>query len=203
MDEGSFAQVSCIVTKGDQPLTISWSFHGHDISSDLGIITTPLGQMGSSLMITSVGHKHRGTFTCKASNQAGNTTQSVELRVNGALSIELVTGSQFGFLQQPPVSVDMPECFDRSYNSSWSSCRTTACLQACRHTLTPDPDRHGGRHLALWSGINRIGSRDTTEYYYSLQWVGQQSESSSFNGFLGMSFRSWEHFGQRVSTTQQ
>ena len=85
MDEGSFAQVSCIVTKGDQPLTISWSFHGHDISSDLGIITTPLGQMGSSLMITSVGHKHRGTFTCKASNQAGNTTQSVELRVNGAL----------------------------------------------------------------------------------------------------------------------
>ena len=93
MDEGSFAQVSCIVTKGDQPLTISWSFHGHDISSDLGIITTPLGQMGSSLMITSVGHKHRGTFTCKASNQAGNTTQSVELRVNGALSIELVTGS--------------------------------------------------------------------------------------------------------------
>ena len=85
MDEGSFAQVSCIVTKGDQPLTISWSFHGHDISSDLGIITTPLGQMGSSLMITSVGHKHRGTFTCKASNQAGNTTQSVELRVNGVL----------------------------------------------------------------------------------------------------------------------
>ena len=86
MDEGSFAQVSCIVTKGDQPLTISWSFHGHDISSDLGIITTPLGKMGSSLMITSVGHKHRGTFTCKASNQAGNTTQSVELKVNGTWS---------------------------------------------------------------------------------------------------------------------
>ena len=102
MDEGSFAQVSCIVTKGDQPLTISWSFHGHDISSDLGIITTPLGKMGSSLMITSVGHKHRGTFTCKASNQAGNTTQSVELRVNGALKCCFWSQEATGFLQQPP-----------------------------------------------------------------------------------------------------
>ena len=102
MDEGSFAQVSCIVTKGDQLLSISWSFHGHDISSDLGIITTPLGKMGSSLMITSVGHKHRGTFTCKASNQAGNTTQSVELRVNGALKGCFWSQEATGFLQQPP-----------------------------------------------------------------------------------------------------
>ena len=138
MDEGSFAQVSCIVTKGDQPLTISWSFHGHDISSDLGIITTPLGKMGSSLMITSVGHKHRGTFTCKASNQAGNTTQSVELRVNGALS-GCWSQEATGFLHQPPVSVSMPECFDRSYNSSWSSCRTTACLHPCRHHFDARP----------------------------------------------------------------
>jgi hypothetical protein len=83
MDEGSFAQVSCIVAKGDQPLTISWSFHGHNISSDLGIVTTPLGSKGSSLMIPSVGHKHRGSYTCKASNVAGVTSQTVELRVNG------------------------------------------------------------------------------------------------------------------------
>ena len=110
MDEGSFAQVSCIVTKGDQPLTISWSFHGHDISSDLGIITTPLGKMGSSLMITSVGHKHRGTFTCKASNQAGNTTQSVELKVNGALS-SCWSQEATGFLQQPPVSAQHARVF--------------------------------------------------------------------------------------------
>lgn len=84
MDEGGFAQVSCIVTKGDQPLTISWSFHGADISSNLGITIMPMGLMGSALMITSVDHKHRGTYTCKASNTAGETTQSVELRVNGA-----------------------------------------------------------------------------------------------------------------------
>ena len=83
MNEGAFAQVSCIVTQGDQPLSISWSFHGSNITSDLGIITTPIGQQGSMLMISSVGHKHRGTYTCKASNEAGVRTESVELNVNG------------------------------------------------------------------------------------------------------------------------
>ena len=83
MDEGSFAQVSCIVTKGDQPLVISWSFHGSNITSELGITTMPTGPMGSLLMIPSVGHKHRGTYTCKARNPAGVRSQSVELRVNG------------------------------------------------------------------------------------------------------------------------
>ena len=84
MDEGSFAQVSCIVNKGDQPLSISWSFHGSNITSDLGIITTPIGQQGSMLVIPSVGHKHRGSYTCKVSNKAGVRSETVHLRVNGS-----------------------------------------------------------------------------------------------------------------------
>ena len=97
MDEGSFAQVSCIVTKGDQPLAISWSFHGSNITSDLGITTMPTGPMGSLLMIPSVGHKHRGTYTCKAQNSAGVRSQSVELRVNGKDKTvsQLGTGNSF------------------------------------------------------------------------------------------------------------
>ena len=83
MNEGAFAQVSCIVTQGDRPLTISWSFHGSNITSDLGITTMPTGPMGSLLMISSVGHKHRGSYTCKAVNAAGVRTQTVELKVNG------------------------------------------------------------------------------------------------------------------------
>ena len=85
LNEGDFAQVSCIVRKGDQPLAISWSFHGSNITSELGIVITPLGVRGSSLMIPSVEHKHRGTYTCKASNAAGVQTKRVELNVNGAL----------------------------------------------------------------------------------------------------------------------
>ena len=87
MDEGSFTQVSCIVTKGDQPMTISWSFHGSSITSDLGITTMPTGPMGSLLMVPSVAHKHRGNYTCKASNAVGVRTQTVELRVNGILMV--------------------------------------------------------------------------------------------------------------------
>ena len=41
LNSGAFAQVSCIVTEGDEPLTISWSFHGASIGSELGIVTTP------------------------------------------------------------------------------------------------------------------------------------------------------------------
>ena len=75
--------MSCIVTKGDQPLKISWSFHGNSISSDLGITTMPMGVSGSALLIPSVGHRHRGNYTCKAANMAGTRYRTVELRVNG------------------------------------------------------------------------------------------------------------------------
>ena len=83
LNEGDFAQASCIVRKGDQPLAISWSFHGSNITSELGIVITPLGVRGSSLMIPTVGHKHRGTYTCKAANAAGVRTEIVDLNVNG------------------------------------------------------------------------------------------------------------------------
>ena len=83
MDEGSFAQVSCIATKGDEPIAISWTFHGTKISSDLGIITTPIGTRGSMLIISSVGYSHNGKYTCTAKNNAGQKSELVDLKVNG------------------------------------------------------------------------------------------------------------------------
>ncbi len=85
MNEGSFAQLTCVVTEGDEPLSISWSFHGHNLTSGLGIVTNNLGARVSALMIKSVGHRHMGTFTCIAANAAGKTSYSAELRVNGRL----------------------------------------------------------------------------------------------------------------------
>ena len=84
LNEGAFAQVSCIVTEGDEPLKISWSFHGEQISSNLGIITSPIGTRGSILVISRVEHHHRGTYTCKASNAAGTRFETAELNVNGS-----------------------------------------------------------------------------------------------------------------------
>ena len=83
MNEGSFAQVTCVVSEGDEPLTISWSFHGHNLTSGLGISTANLGSRVSALMINSVGHRHMGVYACSASNAAGDATFAAELRVNG------------------------------------------------------------------------------------------------------------------------
>ena len=90
MNEGAFAQVSCIVSEGDEPLAISWSFHGSSINSaGLDIVTTPIGSRGSMLIISSVGHRHRGNYTCKASNAAGTRSQTATLRVNGKETVSL------------------------------------------------------------------------------------------------------------------
>ena len=83
VDEGNFAQLSCIATVGDEPLSISWTFHGEDIRSDLGMMISPVGRRGSMLIISSVGHRHSGLYTCTASNQAGSQARTALLKVNG------------------------------------------------------------------------------------------------------------------------
>ena len=86
MNEGDFAQLSCIVNSGDEPLTISWSFHGATNQKrikEMGITTTNLGSRMSILVINSVAHHHRGNYTCQAHNRAGTRTHTAELKVNG------------------------------------------------------------------------------------------------------------------------
>lgn len=82
-DEGASAQILCSVSTGDEPLSITWSFHGINISSDSGIVTSNFGSKTSFLMIQSVTHGHKGTYTCLAKNKAGAASSSAELRVNG------------------------------------------------------------------------------------------------------------------------
>ncbi len=83
-NEGDLAQLTCVVVSGDEPVSLSWSFHGADISSNqLGIRTTDVGSRMSLLIIESVGHRHRGSYTCKAKNAAGAASSTAVLRVNG------------------------------------------------------------------------------------------------------------------------
>ena len=83
-DEGQSAQIMCSVSEGDEPLTMTWSFHGNDISSgSSGIVTSNFGSTTSFLMIKSVSQGHRGVYTCRAKNTAGSATSTAELRVNG------------------------------------------------------------------------------------------------------------------------
>ena len=87
LDEGQLAQVICIVTKGDEPLKISWSLQGEIVSSEPSLTTSALGGRTSMLTIQSVGYRHSGAYTCTATNKAGSASQSVELKVNGKNSL--------------------------------------------------------------------------------------------------------------------
>ena len=88
VDEGEFAQLICIVVKGDEPLSITWSMQGARVNSGPTISTTMLGTRTSMLTIDSVGHRHSGEYTCVASNRAGSEKQSTELKVNGRLCLQ-------------------------------------------------------------------------------------------------------------------
>ena len=85
VNQGEFAQLTCVVKKGDKPLSITWSLKGDVINSDPTLTTTMLGTQVSMLVITSVDYTHSGVYTCRAENPAGVTTHSAELLVNGNL----------------------------------------------------------------------------------------------------------------------
>ena len=95
MNEGDFAQISCIVTSGDKPLSITWSFHGTETNNeglDTGITTSNIGGRMSMLVIEQVKHTHQGLYTCQASNEAGTRSYTAKLVVNGKEQSRIFTG---------------------------------------------------------------------------------------------------------------
>ena len=86
IDQGNLAQLTCVISSGDMPLTITWSLKGDLISSDPTMSTTMIGRQMSMLVIQSVDYQHSGTYTCRAENPAGITTYSTDLKVNGNFS---------------------------------------------------------------------------------------------------------------------
>ncbi|KAK6620957.1 hypothetical protein RUM43_011256 [Polyplax serrata] len=82
MFSGEAAQVTCMVSAGDQPLHISWTFEGRNISSLRGVSTTSLGRKGSSLMIDPITADHRGNYTCTVRNPTGTSNFTASLNIN-------------------------------------------------------------------------------------------------------------------------
>ncbi|KAI5745650.1 hypothetical protein M8J76_013118 [Diaphorina citri] len=78
---GDPVQLTCVVTKGDLPLTIGWSFQGGQLSSHHGIVTTKLGDRASLLSIASLNINHSGQYTCTVKNFAGITNYTTNVIV--------------------------------------------------------------------------------------------------------------------------
>lgn len=80
---GESIQLICHVSKGDRPLQISWSVHGEEFSSHLGISTTKIGETTSLLTISSTMEAHSSNYTCSATNPAGSTSYTAQVHING------------------------------------------------------------------------------------------------------------------------
>lgn len=83
-NKGESTGVSCMIVKGDLPLTIKWTLNSQPIvSTSIGITIVKLSAKTSVLNIAAVDQEHRGTVSCIAENPAGITQFASELHVNG------------------------------------------------------------------------------------------------------------------------
>ena len=84
VNSGESVSLTCSVSRGDQPLEFFWFFNGQKIllakRQDL-LIT--INKRRSTLEIESVNADHSGEYTCTVSNEAGATSYSSILAVNG------------------------------------------------------------------------------------------------------------------------
>ncbi|XP_017767426.1 PREDICTED: Down syndrome cell adhesion molecule-like protein Dscam2 isoform X4 [Eufriesea mexicana] len=83
VNAGDLVSVQCVVTKGDSPLEITWTFDNQPIRFDqMDVIVSSSGKRVKQLTIESVAARHAGEYTCVASNAAGSTSHSAKLDVN-------------------------------------------------------------------------------------------------------------------------
>lgn len=75
--------LTCTVGKGDLPLKIHWQLNGVDLNTGNGVVINRNGKRISVLSIENVQHEHIGNYTCIAENDAGISSHSAVLNVNG------------------------------------------------------------------------------------------------------------------------
>lgn len=83
--EGDLAQVTCVLRKGDQPVTFSWMFDGVSLTQTDGIHVIDVGGRTSILTLDPVRTHHQGTYVCSATNAAGSAKVEADLNVNGTI----------------------------------------------------------------------------------------------------------------------
>lgn len=80
---GDAFNLFCQISKGDKPIVIKWSFRGFDDSRAIQIVTKRISDKSSLLLISNATASHSGTYTCMATNNAGSSSYSTNITVNG------------------------------------------------------------------------------------------------------------------------
>lgn len=83
LNAGDTVSLTCTVGKGDIPLVIKWKLNDKPLNSADGVIINRNGKRISVLSIENVQHDHIGNYTCIAENQAGRSSHTAVLNVNG------------------------------------------------------------------------------------------------------------------------
>lgn len=88
---GDRASITCSVTKGDLPLTISWHKDSRTVDPTHTISITQVDQFTSILVIDSLSPEHNGNYSCVVTNAAATVSHTQQLVVNGNLACARVT----------------------------------------------------------------------------------------------------------------
>lgn len=83
LNAGDTVSLTCTVGKGDLPLNIHWQLNDQTLNSGNGILINRNGKRISILILENVQHEHIGNYTCIAENEAGRSSHSAVLNVNG------------------------------------------------------------------------------------------------------------------------
>lgn len=71
------------MSAGDFPVIISWLFNNQPIPASMGVTSSQSRKRISTLEIESVAAHHAGNYTCIGANDAGHTSYSSQLLVDG------------------------------------------------------------------------------------------------------------------------
>ncbi|KAK4287145.1 hypothetical protein Pmani_039780, partial [Petrolisthes manimaculis] len=82
LQAGDRAGVTCLVSKGDPPITFTWEKDGRPVEEVEGVSVSSMNHFSSSLMISRLTASHTGHYTCKAANHWAQAAHSAALAVS-------------------------------------------------------------------------------------------------------------------------
>lgn len=92
INSGDTIAINCVITRGDFPINITWSLNNKPIREDDGISINNRKKI-SALTIDSAEAIHRGEYSCAASNEAGSTSYSAFLAINGSKNLTYLSSN--------------------------------------------------------------------------------------------------------------